>query len=175
MNARDEDLKAHRLFAIIDEMLRVKSCFEALFADVQSASDLSTLQKLVLTCILDAPAPLTVPQIGRNLGNPRQVVQRIANELEEKGLIRKAENPHHRRALLLVPTPQLQAMRRQAEDRAKSAARDMLRAISVDQCDRLAIDLRALRTSLEAYSSSQSMDGMVSPPPVSVSRAIALL
>ena len=45
-------------------------------------------------------APATVAQIARMLGLARQSVQRVADSLEDGGLIRYVENPRHRRARL---------------------------------------------------------------------------
>ena len=42
--------------------------------------------------------PLTVPQIGRNMGQSRQAVQRLVDVMTKDGLIHLAENPHHKRA-----------------------------------------------------------------------------
>lgn len=173
--SKEESAKAQSLFAIIDEMLRVNSCFETLFAEMQSASGLSTLQKLVLHAVLVAPESMTVPQVGRDTGHPRQVVQRIVNELVEQGLIIRAENPRHRRAALLVPTEKAIAMRDQAERRAIATARDVLGDYSLDQCKALADDLGTLRRVMEESLKTLVSEADVTPSPVSVSRALATL
>jgi DNA-binding MarR family transcriptional regulator len=98
-------INANALHAVINEVLRLQGRFETLFADVHSGPRLSTLQMLVLSAVIKARVPLTVPQIGRNLGYPRQAIQRAANDLVESGLLTKAPNPHHKRAVLLMPTP----------------------------------------------------------------------
>jgi DNA-binding MarR family transcriptional regulator len=51
-----------------------------------------------------SPVPLSVAAIARNMGLSRQAVQRVANDLEEGGLVRFATNPHHQRAKLVVLT-----------------------------------------------------------------------
>ena len=58
----------------------------------------------VLGAIALSPAPLPVAHIARNMGQTRQSVQRIANELEAEGLLRFAPNPHHQRAKLVLLT-----------------------------------------------------------------------
>jgi DNA-binding MarR family transcriptional regulator len=50
--------------------------------------------------------PLSVAQIARTWGLARQSVQRVADVLVREGLAEYAENPSHRRAQLLVLTPQ---------------------------------------------------------------------
>src|ERR1700743_546355 len=47
---------------------------------------------------------LSVAEIARLLGLSRQAVQRLADLLEEEGLISYAENPRHQRAKLAVLT-----------------------------------------------------------------------
>jgi DNA-binding MarR family transcriptional regulator len=49
--------------------------------------------------------PQSVSEIARAMGLTRQAVQRIADLLVERGLAAYAENPAHRRAKLVTPTP----------------------------------------------------------------------
>ena len=51
-----------------------------------------------------AEGPLTAPQIARNMGLKRQSVQRLVDLLEEEGMVRFEDNPHHRRAKLIRMT-----------------------------------------------------------------------
>lgn len=50
-------------------------------------------------------APATVADIARTMGLRRQSVQQTADALAADGLAAFAENPRHRRAKLLDPTP----------------------------------------------------------------------
>jgi len=54
--------------------------------------------------IFAAERPEPVAWLARNLGGNRQNVQRIVNDLEERGLVTFEPNPHHRRAHLVVLT-----------------------------------------------------------------------
>lgn len=47
---------------------------------------------------------LTVPDIAREMGQTRQAVQRLVNEMIEDGLIEPLDNPKHKRAKLLSLT-----------------------------------------------------------------------
>ena len=58
---------------------------------------------VALNAVSDAPA--TVAQISRQFGYARQSVQRVADLLVEDGLATYEDNPRHRRAKLLRPTP----------------------------------------------------------------------
>ena len=58
----------------------------------------------VLGALGYSPVPLPVASIARNMGLTRQSVQRVVDLLAERGLVRFEENPHHRRAQLVVLT-----------------------------------------------------------------------
>jgi DNA-binding MarR family transcriptional regulator len=49
--------------------------------------------------------PIPVAHVARVMGLTRQSVQQTADGLAEDGLIEYIENPHHRRAKLMVMTP----------------------------------------------------------------------
>jgi DNA-binding MarR family transcriptional regulator len=163
------------LLSIVDEVLRLQSCFENVFSDLNSLSNLSTLQKLVLSAVLDSPVPPTVPQIGRNLGRPRQVIQRIANELMKDGLIEKMPNPHHRRASLLAPTAGALLLARQAEQRAAKATRALLDQFDVEKCSALTVGLRDLREAIEAVTPADQARERAMPDRLTVTGALALI
>lgn len=55
-------------------------------------------------------APMSVADAARALGLARQGVQRIADLLEEEGLIAYGDNPVHQRAKLMMPTPRGEAV-----------------------------------------------------------------
>ena len=150
MPIRNAD-SANSLLSLINEVVRLQSRFEVLFAKVYSGSSLSTLQKLVLSCAVGASLPLTVPQIGRNLGRPRQVIQRAVNDLVHSDLIRKVANPDHKRAALLVPTEMALEMKRQIDRRATRAADALLSTINSKRCAAIQSELRELRHAIEAY------------------------
>jgi DNA-binding MarR family transcriptional regulator len=79
-----------------------------------------TGQTLARWVALDAVAdtPATVAEISRRFGYARQSVQRVADLLVQDGLATYEDNPRHRRAKLLRPTPR---------------GRRILRAINSDQ------------------------------------------
>ncbi len=53
-----------------------------------------------------AGGPASVAQVARTMGLARQSVQRTADLLAADGLVRYADNPHHRRAKLVTMTPE---------------------------------------------------------------------
>jgi len=71
----------------------------------------------VLGVIATAPVPLPIASIARNMGLTRQGVRAVVNDLANAGLVRFAPNPHHRRAHLVVLTPQGESVHRAAQAR----------------------------------------------------------
>jgi DNA-binding MarR family transcriptional regulator len=59
----------------------------------------------VLSTVARADRPETVANIGRLMGLTRQAVQRVVNDMLLAGLLESAPNPHHKRAVLVRPTP----------------------------------------------------------------------
>jgi DNA-binding MarR family transcriptional regulator len=58
----------------------------------------------ILGAIVEAERPQPVAWLARDLGANRQNVQRIINDLHKEGLVAFQNNPHHRRAQLVVLT-----------------------------------------------------------------------
>jgi DNA-binding MarR family transcriptional regulator len=96
--------KAESLIQYLDELARAKGRVSAAFRNVRATGALSELESVVLTAVTAATQAPTVPQIGRSLGHARQVVQRAAESLVERGLVKWSDNPDHKRARLLLST-----------------------------------------------------------------------
>lgn len=143
-------LQSHPLIAVVDEVSRLRGRLRDLFESVEYAPGLSRLQSMVLAAVLEAPVPPTVPQIGRSLGHPRQVVQRAANDLVAAGLLKKATNPDHKRASLLVATEPALLLKQQSDKAALALADDVMRDFGSAESEDLALSLRAFRQFLEA-------------------------
>ncbi len=58
----------------------------------------------VLGALSNEARALTVPEIARKMGQSRQAVQRLANEMVKSGLLVTQHNPNHQRAKLLILT-----------------------------------------------------------------------
>jgi len=139
------------LVRLIDEVVRLQGRFKSIFAGSNGVTGLPAMELTVLTAVVEATSAPTVPQIGRSLGRPRQVIQRATNALIEAGLIEAVPNPHHKRAPLLLPTRRGKVVKRKADACALKAANAFLRRIDAARCSRLAEDLRELRGEIEAY------------------------
>jgi DNA-binding MarR family transcriptional regulator len=90
----------------------------------------------VMGVIANAPVPLPIASIARNIGLTRQSVRQVVGELTKRGFLRLEPNPHHRRASLVVLTSNGRAVHGLAKQRwddwtlalANGMAADDLRA-----------------------------------------------
>ncbi len=62
---------------------------------------LSSARWKVLGALAEKNDSMTVPAIANKMGQTRQAVQRLANEMARDDLLFFQENPHHKRAQLL--------------------------------------------------------------------------
>jgi DNA-binding MarR family transcriptional regulator len=87
----------------------------------------------VLGALSLSPVPLPVAHIARNMGLSRQSVQRVADLLAGKGLVRFEANPHHQRAKLVVLTAKGKAAVAAAEQRQRPWARNMTAGLTTER------------------------------------------
>jgi len=134
-----------------DELARVRGRMEALYADTRAETGLSKMELTVLTAVVNADQPPTVAKIGRSLGHPRQVVQRSANRLAELQLISFTDNPHHKRASLIVPTDTGRQVKAADHQRAKAVTDALLARIEEVEFATAANQLHAIRLEIENF------------------------
>lgn len=134
-----------RLTDLVLAVFKLNGRFLDVAEEITADTRLTAARWQVLGAVL--PGPLTVAAIGRHMGLSRQAVQRLADLLVEEGLCAYEDNPAHRRAKLLVPTP------------AGWAQIDRIRPIQIDWADRVAARvgeaklmaaLKGIRSVLEA-------------------------
>ncbi|MCB2079865.1 MAG: MarR family transcriptional regulator [Novosphingobium sp.] len=140
----------HPLVGLIDEVSRLQGRVKSVFAVARQGVGLGESEITVLNAVVEAERPPTVPQIGRSLGHPRQLIQRAANSLKAAGLIEMLENPDHKRAPLLAATTAGVALKRQADALADEAAEALVPAADILDAREATKALRALRRQLEA-------------------------
>lgn len=140
----------HPLIGLMDEFHRLGGRLKSAFAEARRDVDLGESEMLVLTAVVEGERAPTVSQIGRSLGQPRQIVQRAANALVAAGLLETAPNPDHKRAPLLTATAAGTALKRQADARAETIAEALSAGLDLDAACRLSDGLRAFRQQLEA-------------------------
>ncbi len=144
-------LKSHPLVQLVDEVARLQGRLQSVFAEVQQGSGLKTMEDLVLNAIVEADHPPTVPQIGRSLGHPRQVIQRAVNSLLEEGYLEKQPNPDHKRAPIFTLTGKGQTLKQRSDVQALEIADAFLERIAGQRCEELALGLKEVRRAMEAF------------------------
>ncbi len=140
----------HPLVGLVDETIRLNSRLRSVFASARQESALNDSEQMVLNAVVEAEKAPTVAQIGRSMGQARQLVQRAANSLRDSGLIAMVDNPDHKRAPLLRATEQGLALKRAIDARADAIAEDLLPAAEIEAVREATQVLRTLRRKLEA-------------------------
>ncbi len=89
--------------------------------------DMSSARWKVLGALARENTPMTVSQVANSMGQSRQGVQRLANELQAIGVLEFVDNPAHKKSKLLSLTPQglevLQALQQKQVPWAEDCAR----------------------------------------------------
>lgn len=146
----------HPVIALIDEVIRVNSRLRSAFEGITETSGLNSMQLTVLTAVVESKMPPTVPQIGRSLGHPRQVINRAAKVLLDQGLIDALDNPDHKRAPLLMATGAGKQLKKKVDANAESAADELMTSIDAATVRKLTKDLQGLRKKIEDHARIQS-------------------
>lgn len=87
------DERAASFIRFLDAFHRLRGRIQSAFSGAAGDLGLTELESIVLNAVTGSATPPTVPQIGRSLGHARQVVQRAANQLVDRGLIEAVPNP----------------------------------------------------------------------------------
>lgn len=98
---------------------------------IAAPAGLTAARWKVLGAVLEAPR--TVAEIGRVMGLTRQSVQRLADILATEGLAAYSENPAHKSAKLLSPTPRGRAAIARLAGRQARWANEVSRTLSEKQ------------------------------------------
>lgn len=112
----------------------------------------------VLGAIAEAEGGLPTAGIARNMGLTRQSVQRVVDDLAERGLLRFVANPHHKRAKLVQLTPAGAAAFAAASARWAPLAETLLAAIGATAASSAAETLNALRLAIAAATPPETPD-----------------
>jgi DNA-binding MarR family transcriptional regulator len=104
-------------------------------------------QVLGAIALLREPAP--VVRIAESMGLARQSVQRVVDELAAEGVLTFAENPHHRRAKLVLLTERGRALYAAAERRQSPWATDLGADATLKDIAAASQTLRTLRARLD--------------------------
>ena len=142
---------ANPLIGLLDSTVRLRGRLKTVFEGAVEGIDLSDMEMTVLNAVAETESPPTVPQIGRALGHPRQVIQRAANTLVLSGLIAKVPNPDHKRAVRLVATEAGYALKRKANARAIALADAILGSVDAALVSDVNEKIEVLRKQIDAH------------------------
>jgi DNA-binding MarR family transcriptional regulator len=104
MELNEETPSGKATIALILEVFRLNGRLLGAADRLVSRFGLTSARWQVLGAIALAPNPEPVARLARNMGLTRQGVQRVVNELLDEGIVALEENPHHRRAKLVLMT-----------------------------------------------------------------------
>jgi len=152
-----QPLKANALVQLVDEVSRLQGRFKSLFAEISASTGLNAMENLVLNAIAEADRSPTVPQIGRSLGHPRQVIQRTVNELIEQGYLLKQPNPDHKRAPLFELTKQGRQLKQRSDRQALAIAEAFFEDVPAKKCQQLASGLNEVRKGIERFARERNI------------------
>lgn len=119
---------ADELGRLILEVFRLNGRLLAKGDEIVEPIGLTSARWQVLGAIARTKTGRTVAQIAREAGVARQGVQRIVNDLSRDGLVALRDNPHHRKAQLVVLTDKGE----DAYNAADRLRRDWIGAIAAD-------------------------------------------
>ncbi|WP_338863609.1 MarR family winged helix-turn-helix transcriptional regulator [Myxococcus stipitatus] len=108
---------------LVFEIFRNNGLILAAGERLAEPAGLTSARWQVLGVVDHEPAP--VANVARTIGLTRQSVQQTADALEADGLIEYQENPHHRRAKLIVMTPKGRERLREVEARQTAWANEI--------------------------------------------------
>lgn len=143
------DVVVDELTAMISECFVVHGRMVSIFSTIKDAVGLTGTEALTLFAVINSGKPVTVPQIGRSLGHARQVIQRAANVLVARGLLKTQENPSHKRAALLVATEAGRTIKLGFDAAGRAVAETLADGMDLATVQATRKGLRQLRRSVE--------------------------
>lgn len=142
---------SHPVCELADEILRIGGRMKIIFGTATSAAGLSPLAYTVVIYVAESPHAPTVPQIGRSIGHPRQVIQRAVNELIAAGLVETLPNPNHKRAPLLQLSEAGEEFKEASDRRAIAIGDQLMDFAGAAECKEVLQQLRTFRHHIEDY------------------------
>ncbi|QKS00322.1 MarR family transcriptional regulator [Sphingomonas sp. CL5.1] len=137
------------MIQLLDELARMRGRTAVAFRDIRVMHGFTEIENVVLTAVTGAKIPPTVPQIGRSLDHPRQVIQRAADALVARGLIVWRDNPDHKRARLLVATEEGDRLRHLADLAGLERAGQLVGTLDPALVATTVAGLRTIREAIE--------------------------
>lgn len=140
---------ARVLGSLIFETLRLAGRLTLSGDALMSGIGLTAARWQIMGVIAYLPSPRTVSALSRTMGQSRQAVQRIVNDLEAAGLVAFLPNPAHKRAPLVALTAEGEALYARAEARRVPWTEALAADIGQQDLKAAQAALSALRRALE--------------------------
>jgi DNA-binding MarR family transcriptional regulator len=134
---------------LILRIFRVNGALLAAGDRLVSALGLTSARWQLLGGIAGEEQLLSVAQLARKMGNTRQAVQRIANELQAEGVISFRANPRHKRAQLIELTPHGRALFERSMEHQRPWAAALGRDLTTPRLREACATLEALLAALD--------------------------
>jgi DNA-binding MarR family transcriptional regulator len=139
---------------LILQSLRLHGVLLAAADDLTKPVGLTPARWQLLSGVARAPHPAPVARVAREMGLARQSVQRVADQLVADGLLAFQDNPHHRRAALLVMTDQGTRAFEAIMDRQAPWVNELARGLALDDITAATDVLRRIEERLDAIGSA---------------------
>lgn len=133
---------------LVIEVFRLNGLLLAAGDDLARPAGLTSARWQVLGVVDHQPSP--VAHVARTMGLTRQSVQQTADALAREGFIRFEENPHHRRAKLMVLTRRGRSALRLVEQRQAEWANRIADQATLTELQSATETLRDLGRRVEA-------------------------
>jgi DNA-binding MarR family transcriptional regulator len=137
------------LTELVSEIYQLHGWLTRVFMTIKDSVGLTGTEALTLYAVVKSGKPVTVPQIGRSLGNARQVIQRAANTLVQRGFLETQDNPAHKRAAFLVATKAGREVKLGFDAAARAMTESLANGIDLETVFATREGLRQLRRSAE--------------------------
>lgn len=102
---------------LIYEVLRLHGRLIVAGDGLMADLGLTSARWQVLGTLAASRAPLTASELARILGQSRQSIQRLVNEMSREGIVGYEPNPDHKRSPFVVPTEKGKSLHAQVEER----------------------------------------------------------
>lgn len=150
MNLKNKENKGILITDIILETFKLNGLLISAGDQLTKEFGLTSARWKILGALSNEAKALTVPDIARKMGQSRQAVQRLANEMIKDGLLETQSNPHHERAKLLLLTDNGEDIFRQIMKKQKVWVNSIAKEINETDLESVASTLKELNDHLGA-------------------------
>jgi len=110
--------------------------------------NLTSARWKILGALSLTKTPMTASEIARFMGQTRQAVQRLTNEMESDGFLYFKTNPHHKRAKLIALTQKGENYYELLEQRQVPWASSLAEGITIQEMETTAKVLKAIMNNI---------------------------